>query len=160
MPVSTRSASTSPATTAGGCRAVSTSYASRLWRERSRRVSRPCREAARASSMSRPTEWTELLAGGMTDMTPHPSNGFLIKKVHSARASMIATIPLALLLATTCPGSAAAAADPLFGPKTDIATWAYPSCVVIGDLNGDGKPDLVVAHSGGTISVLLGNGDG
>ena len=41
--------------------------------------------------------------------------------------------------------------------------------VAVGDLNGDGKPDLVVANCGtsgtqscanGTVSVLLGNGDG
>ncbi len=36
-----------------------------------------------------------------------------------------------------------------------------PSKVVMGDLNGDGKPDLVVSNFlANTVSVLLGNGDG
>jgi len=46
------------------------------------------------------------------------------------------------------------------------ATYGYPSTTgspipsaVTGDLNGDGKPDLVVA-SGSEIAIFLGNGDG
>jgi len=38
-----------------------------------------------------------------------------------------------------------------------------PTVIAVGDLNGDGKPDLVVTSNGfqqGTVSVLLGNGDG
>ncbi len=44
------------------------------------------------------------------------------------------------------------------------ATGANPQAVAIGDFNGDGKLDIVVANAGTTggnsISVLLGNGDG
>jgi hypothetical protein len=44
----------------------------------------------------------------------------------------------------------------------------YPYSLAVGDLNGDGKPDLVVADqcdssgicSNGSLGVLLGNGDG
>ena len=38
----------------------------------------------------------------------------------------------------------------------------WPYSVVVGDLNGDGKPDLmtVTTNGGGDVSVLLGNGDG
>jgi hypothetical protein len=32
--------------------------------------------------------------------------------------------------------------------------------VAVGDFNGDGNPDLVVAHGSNNVSVLLGNGDG
>jgi hypothetical protein len=31
---------------------------------------------------------------------------------------------------------------------------------VVGDLNGDGKPDLVISGANGQMTVLLGNGDG
>src|SRR5207247_6549231 len=50
----------------------------------------------------------------------------------------------------------------LFGAKTDYGTGLLPLSVAIGDLNGDGVPDMVVANddSSGTVSVLLGNGAG
>jgi hypothetical protein len=51
--------------------------------------------------------------------------------------------------------------DGTFKPKTDLATGYAPASVAIGDLNGDGRPDLAVANSrAATVSVLLGNGDG
>src|ERR1035437_1680902 len=41
----------------------------------------------------------------------------------------------------------------------------YPGSLVVADVNGDGKPDLIVANAGNsgstsTVGVLLGNGDG
>jgi uncharacterized protein (TIGR03437 family) len=39
-------------------------------------------------------------------------------------------------------------------------TDSSPQAVAIGDLNKDGKPDIVVANIEGSVSVLLGNGDG
>lgn len=41
-----------------------------------------------------------------------------------------------------------------------ITSLDNPDFVAIGDLNNDGKVDLVVSTTGSSISVLLGNGDG
>src|SRR5437868_6515297 len=65
---------------------------------------------------------------------------------------------LALLSALGSVGTASAMP---FLAKTDFATGACPSSVAIGDFNGDGKPDLVVANSSAnTVSLLLGTGTG
>jgi hypothetical protein len=48
-----------------------------------------------------------------------------------------------------------------FAPAVNYPTGIYPVGVAVGDFNQDGIPDLVVANSGaGTVSILLGNGDG
>ncbi|MGA9643097.1 MAG: FG-GAP-like repeat-containing protein [Terriglobales bacterium] len=51
---------------------------------------------------------------------------------------------------------------PLFLPVvTYDSAGTYPLSVAVADVNGDGKPDLLVANSGSaTVGVLLGNGDG
>jgi len=48
-----------------------------------------------------------------------------------------------------------------FNPPQVYETGLYPSCVASGDLNGDGIVDVVTTNGGdGTVSVLLGSGDG
>ena len=53
-----------------------------------------------------------------------------------------------------------------FGPPVTLGVGFRPDSVVTGDLNGDGKQDIVVLNEGqfpdrvSSVSVLLGNGDG
>ncbi len=48
-----------------------------------------------------------------------------------------------------------------FASPASYPVGMSPSAVVVGDFNGDGKPDLAVANAGSAnVSVLLGNGDG
>ena len=48
-----------------------------------------------------------------------------------------------------------------FAPPKTYPVGTSPSAVVVGDFNGDGKPDIAVANSGSNnVSILLGNGDG
>ena len=76
---------------------------------------------------------------------------------------------LAILLTLTALQSPASDA-PLFLPAASYGTGGYnPLSVLVADVNGDGKPDLIVANQcsgsdfcvgAGAVSVLLSNGDG
>jgi len=52
--------------------------------------------------------------------------------------------------------------DGTFAPQSAYACGFGPNSIALGDLNGDGKLDIVTANSTAatTVSVLLGNGDG
>ena len=59
---------------------------------------------------------------------------------------------LSVLLNTTTPG----AAMPSFAAQESFATGTAPQSVTTADVNGDGKPDLIVVNLiGNTVSVLL-----
>jgi FG-GAP-like repeat len=73
------------------------------------------------------------------------------------------TITLLLLFLGGNPANATVG----FHPPVSYPVGPAPVAVVIGDFNGDGKPDLAVANHGdpsagddGNLSILLGNGDG
>lgn len=52
-------------------------------------------------------------------------------------------------------------ATPLFKPASVYSSGGLTAgSVAVGDLNRDGKPDLVVSDQGGQVGLLLGNGDG
>ena len=49
----------------------------------------------------------------------------------------------------------------MFGSSVNFRAGGNPKSVAVADVNGDGKPDLIVANYGSnTVSVLLGNGNG
>jgi hypothetical protein len=51
--------------------------------------------------------------------------------------------------------------DGTFQPPVQYTVGLQPENLVVGDFNGDGKPDLAVSNYGAsTVSILLGNGDG
>lgn len=70
-------------------------------------------------------------------------------------------LPLAALCVVFA-GVAPASGYPLFSPPSrTYETAGQVTALAVGDMNGDGKPDLVVANEAArAVSILLGSGDG
>ena len=49
--------------------------------------------------------------------------------------------------------------DGTFRSRTDFSTDRNTG-IAVGDLNGDGEPDIVFGNFGGNVNIMLGNGDG
>ncbi len=70
------------------------------------------------------------------------------------------TIFFLILLATSLVPVLSAQSMPFNGPR-DYVVGSYPESVVVGDFNGDGRPDIATANQqSNNISVLVQNSDG
>ena len=84
------------------------------------------------------------------------------------QVDILHAIALLIILTLVCiahagnPQTAKSAPPPLFlAPVVFDSGGDFPWSIVVADLNGDGKLDLVVANAGsGTVDVMLGNGYG
>src|SRR5438105_14394368 len=68
---------------------------------------------------------------------------------------------IAVSLAVLLPVATSFAQTVSFSPATNFAVGSRPHSVVIGDLNGDGKPDLAAADRSSEVdAILLNTGTG
>jgi hypothetical protein len=80
---------------------------------------------------------------------------------HSRRIGLGAALLAAVVLSLAFQASPSLAQAFTVGVRVDFATGTNSLSVAIGDVSGDGRPDLAVANYGSnTVSVLLGNGAG
>src|SRR5262249_52042458 len=76
----------------------------------------------------------------------------MVRRIHNSIKAIFLLLALRYIPASAQIG---------FAPVQDYPLTAAPFRVVVGDINGDGKPDLVtLSIYGGTVSTLLNHGDG
>lgn len=105
-------------------------------------------------------------SGGFSLATPYPTDGFFSYSIAAGdvNGDSIADVAVTNINSNTVSvllgdgqGGLGASAAFATGTSPDLA----PTSVAIGDLNGDGKPDLAVANQNAfSVSVLLGDGAG
>src|SRR5215813_8238766 len=85
-----------------------------------------------------------------------PANHRSRRFISCEKALSLIPVVTAAVLIVVIYGPIARAAMPTFAAKQDFATGANPRAVAVGDLNGDGRPDLAVANlTSNSVSVLL-----
>src|SRR5437867_12391463 len=79
----------------------------------------------------------------------------------SNTAKLLLLIAATVFFSSALPIPASAQTVSFIDARRDFAVGTNPQSIAVGDLNGDGRPDLAVANAGSNdVSVLLGNGDG
>src|SRR5438093_1241135 len=89
----------------------------------------------------------------------------IVMRIHSQQKMcfLIPLLLLAIMLSAAAPISrlrAMGSNTPLFLPVMTYDSGGQSYSVAVADVNGDGKPDLLMANADGSVRVLLGNGDG
>jgi VCBS repeat protein/FG-GAP repeat protein len=94
--------------------------------------------------------------------TPSDLNcpGAILVKIDMATAATIDAVIIASDGSVPVEPAPPAPETGTFAPATNFGVGINPQSVAIGDLNGDGKPDLAVAESSGSLSLLFGTGGG
>src|SRR5437667_48411 len=89
----------------------------------------------------------------------------IVMRIHSQQKMcfLIPLLLLAIMLSAAAPISrlrAMGSNTPLFLPLMTYDSGGQSYSVAVAHVNGDGKPDLLMANADGSVRVLLGNGDG